>query len=146
MFSCMHASLRARQAKAGARQMSRTDWRQWKSREGLPVEVIVPGILAVLLEDGQQLSVLHDQLRMLACQRKPLAALAPMPPQLVAHTHSKPPRVCPLLKHKQAIRNSITSCGNWNSWLLSASAAAACTPSCACQSAMCPSAESAQAK
>ena len=80
--------------------------RHTRLQGGAPVEVVVPGVLAVLLEDGQQLSVLHDELRVLARQRKPLAALAPVPPQLVPHAHPKAPRIRPLRRHQSLTQDT----------------------------------------
>ena len=81
---------------AGSSVQSSTD----RLQKGAPVQIIVPGVLAVLLEDVQQLGVLHDELRVLARQRKPLAALAPVPPQLVPHAHPKAPRIRPLRRRQ----------------------------------------------
>ena len=82
--------------RASAYVKVRKPWLAGSGQRAAPVEVIVPGILAVLRKDGQQLGVLRDQFGVAARQRKPLAAFAPVPPQLVAHAHPKPPGVRPL--------------------------------------------------
>ena len=62
----------------------------------VPVEIIVPRVLAVALEKVEDVGVLQYELRVLARERKPLAALAPVFPQLPPHAPAEAPRVRPL--------------------------------------------------
>lgn len=66
------------------------------ARVEAPVDIVVPCVLAEALEEVEDVGVLQHQLCMFARQCKPLAALAPVLPQLPPHAPAEPPRIRPL--------------------------------------------------
>ena len=80
----------------------------------MPVDIRVPAVLAVALEQVQQLGIGRHKRSVLAAEREPLAALAPVLPHAVAHARAEAPRIRLLRVHRHVCNWCFTCLRDWD--------------------------------